>query len=451
MGFKKDFVWGAATASYQIEGGAFEDGRGLSVWDQFSHTPGKVYHDHNGNVACDHYHRFRDDVKMMAEMGIRNYRFSVAWPRILPEGTGQVNEKGVAFYNALIDELLANGIRPFMTLFHWDYPTPLQERGGWANPDSVRWFADYVAVCARAFGDRVKDFLTLNEPPCFIGLGYKTGGHAPGFMLPDFATIPMSHHVMQAHGEAVRVLRALVPDCRIGYAPNGSVPIPVTNDAADVEAARRRYFEVDRDQWIWSVSWWSDPVMLGRYPEEGLKHFEAYLPKGWEKDLPGMHEPLDYYAQNIYYGMMCRAADNEKGWEEVKLPTGHAKTAVNWPVTPDALYWGPKFLYERYKTPILITENGMAANDVVSLDGKVHDPERQDFMHRYLRAYKRAAEDGIDLAGYFAWSLMDNYEWEKGYAERFGMVYVDYQTQQRIVKDSAWWYQDIMKHNGENL
>lgn len=451
MGFKKDFIWGAATASFQIEGGAFEDGRGLSVWDQFSHTKGKVFQGHTGDVACDHYHRFREDVQMMVKMGIRNYRFSVAWPRIIPDGTGKVNEKGIAFYNELIDELLANGIRPFMTLFHWDYPAALQTRGGWANPDSVRWFTEYVTVCAKAFGDRVKDFLTLNEPPCFIGLGYCTGGHAPGFVLPDFATIPMSHHVMKAHGEAVKVLRTLVPDCRVGYAPNANVPIPVSNDPADIEAARRCYFRVAEDAWYWSPSWWSDPVMLGTYPEDGLRHFGQYLPAGWEKDLPDMHQPLDYYAQNIYNGGLCRAADNPQGFETVDFPAGHGKTAVNWSVVPDALYWGPRFLYERYHTPILITENGMAAHDVISLDGKVHDPNRQDFMNRYLLAYKRAAEDGVDLAGYFAWSLMDNYEWEKGYAERFGMVYVDYESQQRIIKDSAWWYKKVMETNGECL
>ena len=243
MGFRKDFIWGAATASYQIEGAAFEGGKGPSVWDTFSHWPGKIYGGHTGDIACDHYHRVEEDVKLMARLGVKNYRFSLSWPRILPQGVGAVNEEGVAFYNRLIDALLANGIRPFVTLFHWDYPQALADRGAWANPDP-KWFEAYVSVCARRFGDRVKDFITLNEPQCFIGLGYGTGAHAPGLMLPAAATIPMSHHVLKAHGLAVRALRSLVPDCRVGYAPCGDAAIPFASAPADVEAARKAYFDV---------------------------------------------------------------------------------------------------------------------------------------------------------------------------------------------------------------
>ncbi len=449
MSFKKDFIWGAATASYQVEGAAFEDGKGLSVWDQLTHTEGRIFEGHTGDVACDHYHRFREDVALMASLGIKNYRFSVAWTRILPEGTGEVNEKGIAFYNALINELLAHGIRPFMTLYHWDYPFALQEKGGWGNPESVRWFADYVTVCARAFGDRVKDFFTLNEPQCFIGLGHKVGVHAPGFILPDYAVVPMTHHVMMAHSKAVQILRSLVPGCRVGYAPCADAVVPCTPD--DIEAAKKRYFRVTPEQWCMSVSWWSDPVMLGRYPEDGLRFLERYLPKGWEKDLDEMHQPLDYYAQNIYNGKYCRAANNRDGYEEVLQHPGHGKTAIQWDILPDALYWAPKFLYERYKTPFLITENGMSSHDVISLDGKVHDPQREDYMHRYLLAYQKAADDGVDLVGYFAWSFMDNFEWAMGYSDRFGLVYVDFQTQKRIPKDSAMWYKQVMERNGENL
>lgn len=451
MGFRKDFIWGAATASYQIEGAAFEGGKGPSVWDTFSHWPGKIYGGHTGDIACDHYHRVEEDVKLMARLGVKNYRFSLSWPRILPQGVGAVNEEGVAFYSRLIDALLANGIRPFVTLFHWDYPQALADRGAWANPDSPKWFEAYVSVCARRFGDRVKDFITLNEPQCFIGLGYGTGAHAPGLMLPAAATIPMSHHVLKAHGLAVRALRSLVPDCRVGYAPCGDAAIPFTSAPADVEAARKAYFDVPTgDFWAFNVAWWSDPVMLGHYPESG-RHFFGALPQGWENDLALISQPLDFYAQNIYNGRFFRAANNAKGYEEVPGAIGEPRTAIGWTIRPDALYWGPKFLYERYQTPFIISENGMSAHDAVSLDGHVHDPNREDYMRRYLLAYRRAAEDGVDAAGYFAWSLMDNYEWAYGYSERFGLIHVDYATQKRTPKDSAFWYQTVMESNGENL
>jgi len=453
MSFCKDFIWGVATASYQIEGAAYEDGKGLSVWDCFSHVPGKVLEGHNGDTACDHYRLFKQDVALMKAMGVKNYRFSLSWPRLIPQGTGPVNEAGVAFYNRLIDELLANGIRPFVTLFHWDYPQALQQKGAWENPESPLWFEEYATLCAKRFGDRVKDFITFNEPQCFIGLGYIVGEHAPGLRMPPVSTIPMSHHVLKAHGLAVKALRKHAPGCRIGFAPCGDARIPASAKPADVDAARKAYLSVPNDPfgWAFSVTWWSDPVMLGKYPEDGLKYFGQYLPKEWEKDMALIHQPLDFYGQNIYNGRMVRAADNAQGYEEVQPPVGHGKTAIQWAVTPEALYWGPRFLHERYKTPFIITENGMSCIDVVSLDGKVHDPQRQDYMHRYLQAYKRACEDGVDAIGYFSWSLMDNFEWAYGYTDRFGLVYVDYQTQERIVKDSFHWYKTVMEANGENL
>ncbi|MBQ8087560.1 MAG: beta-glucosidase, partial [Clostridia bacterium] len=447
MGFRKDFIWGAATAAYQIEGAWNEDGKGLSVWDDFSHEEGKVFSNHNGDVACDHYHRYEEDIALMVSLGVRNYRFSVSWPRLLPDGTGEVNEKGVAFYNRLIDALLKAGIRPFMTLFHWDYPSALQARGGWENPESVQWFENYVSLCAKRFGDRVKDFITLNEPQCFVGLGYSIKNFAPGLEMPTRSVIRISHNVLKAHGAAVRAIRAIVPDARVSYAPCGDAAIPCTETPEDIEAARKAYFANDPARGMFTVSWWSDPALLGSYPEDGLKLYGQYLPKGWEKDLEGIHQPLDYYCQNIYNGSFYRARGD--GFERVPFPQGNTKTGTGWPVTPDALYWGPKFLYERYHTPFIISENGMSNVDTVSLDGKVHDPQRQDYLHRYLKAYKRAADDGVELLGYFQWSLMDNFEWASGYNERFGMIYVDYATQKRIVKDSAYWYQQVMASNGE--
>lgn len=452
MAFRKDFIWGAAMASYQIEGAAFEGGKGLSVWDRFSHTPGKVFEGHTGDVACDHYHLLEDDLDLMSRLGIRNYRFSVSWPRILPGGIGRVNEEGVAFYNRLIDGLLKRGIRPFMTLFHWDYPLELLKRGGWENPDSAHWFEEYAALCAARFGDRVKDFIPLNEPQCFIGLGHAAGEHAPGLKLPLDATIPMSHHVLLSNGMACRLLRDSVSGVRLGYAPCANPAIPLSEADGHIAAARKAYFHIpEGNRWFWNVSWWSDPVILGEYPSQGLELYEKYLPAGWEKDLPLIRQKPDWYGQNIYQGNLIRAAQNALGWEQVPHPAGIAKTGSEWPVTPDCLYWGPRFLYERYGLPIIITENGMAGLDAVSLDGGVHDAERVNYTRRYLRALRRAADDGVDVAGYFYWSLLDNFEWARGYADRFGLVYVDFQTLRRIPKDSAEWYRTTMEQNGGNL
>ena len=453
MGFKKDFIWGAATASFQIEGGAFEDGKGLSIWDNYSHEPGKVFQNHNGDIACDHYHRFKEDVAIIKEMGVKNYRFSVCWPRLFPNGVGEVNEAGVAFYNALIDELVAAGIRPFMTLFHWDYPAELQKLGGWENPQSPYWFEAYAELIAKRFGDRVKDFITFNEPQCFIGLGYCCGEHAPGYFMPLSATVPMSHHVLKAHGLAVKKLREFAPGCRVGYAPCADPRSPKTNSPEDIAAAKKAYFDVSDDpkRWAFNVTWWSDPAILGHYPADGLAKLGQYLPKGWEDDMETICQPLDFYAQNIYHSRTVEAADNADGYAEVTPVRGHAKTGIQWFVKPDALYWGPKFLYERYKLPFIITENGMSCHDAISLDGKVHDPNRQDYMHRYLLEYKRAIDEGVDGVGYFAWSLMDNFEWAFGYSERFGLIYVDYNTLERTVKDSFYWYKSVMESNGENL
>ncbi len=453
MGFGNDFVWGAATASYQVEGAAYEDGKGLQIWDVFCKDPGNVFEGHTGDVACDHYHRYAEDVKMMKEMGLKAYRFSISWARIMPEGTGKVNEKGLAFYDALIDSLIENGIQPYLTLYHWDLPYELYKRGGWMNPDSVNWFAEYAKVVVEHFSDRVLHYFTFNEPQCFIGHGFLIGEHAPGLKCPVTDTFLMAHHVMMAHGKAVQAMRAAAKQpIQIGYAPTGSMAYPASNREEDIEAAKKVLFACPEDikGWAWNVSWWSDPVMLGSYPEEGLKKYEKYLPAIKPEDLKLMHQPLDFYAQNIYNGNAVRCSEEGKP-EFVLRPVGAPKTAIQWPITPECLYWGPKFLYERYGKPIYITENGLSCHDAVSLDGKVHDPNRIDFLARYLHYLKQAVEDGVNVKGYFQWSLMDNFEWAKGYSDRFGLIYVDYQTQQRIWKDSAYWYRDMIKENGKNL
>jgi beta-glucosidase len=327
----------------------------------------------------------------------------------------------------------------------------LQAKGAWENPDSPRWFSDYVQLIARRYGDRVKDFFTLNEPQCFVGLGYTTGEHAPGLRLPLDATIQMSHHALTAHGLAVQALRASVPEARVGYAPCSTPACPVSESPEDIEAARQATFRMPQDpaRWFWNVSWWSDPAILGHYPEDGLKRYGRYLPKGYEKDLPVICQKLDYYAQNIYNGFFVRAGAD--GPEIVPPPRGAAKTGIGWPVTPECLYWGPKFLCERYHLPLIIAENGMSDLDALSLDGKVHDPARINYLHRYLRQLLRAAGEGVPVAGYFHWSFLDNFEWAKGYDDRFGLVYVDYETQERLPKDSAVWFKAAMEANGENL
>ena len=452
MGFSENFVWGAATSAYQIEGAVKEDGKGEHIWDVYVKEPGHIYGGHNGNSACDHYHRFREDVSIMKEIGIMAYRFSIDWSRVLPEGFGSVNESGIAFYDSLIDELLKNGIEPYITLHHWELPYEIYKRGGWMNPQIVEWFGEYARLIAGRFSDRVTHFFTLNEPQCFVGLGYLTGDHAPGIKAPLRDTFEMAHNALKAHGRAVQMLRQYGKQrLTVGYAPTCGMCYPETEKAEDIEAARQALFAMNQDDrnWTWNVSWWSDPVLLGNYPEEGLKRYEPYLPRITDEDMKLIAEPIDVYGQNIYNGRCIRMGRDGMP-EEVKRCEGFPKTAVSWPVTPEALYWGPRFLYERYRKPIYITENGMSCHDVVSIDGKVHDPNRTDFLARYLKELKRAAGE-IDLRGYFHWSLMDNFEWEKGYSERFGLVYVDYQTQKRMKKDSAYWYQDVIRSNGAKL
>lgn len=453
MSFRKGFVWGAATSSYQIEGAYNEDGKGLSIWDMACEKEGFVYEGHTGKVACDHYHRYKEDVAILKKLGIKAYRFSISWPRIFPDGTGKVNEAGLAFYDNLINELIANDIEPYITLYHWDLPLTLHHRGGWLNRNIADWFADYAAVIAKRYSDRVKKFITVNEPQCVIGSGYISGEDAPCLKVSVSDAVLAAHNLMLAHGKAVKALcENGASDILIGYAPTGSGAYPHDESSkADIDAARDAYFEIrkEKSDWSWSVSWWSDPVVLGEYPKEGLAYLEEYLPDTWQEDLNTICQPLDFYCQNIYNGREFKASEN--GYEKVRRYEGFPRTSNGWPVTPKALKWASEFLYERYKLPIYITENGLSCHDTVSLDGQVHDPNRIDFLHRYLLALREAAEDGADIRGYFQWSLMDNFEWNQGYNERFGIVFVDFVTQKRIIKDSGYWYSNVIKENGENL
>jgi beta-glucosidase len=449
MGFKSDFVWGAASSSYQVEGAVNEDGRGLSVWDMFCRQPGRILDGRSGETACDHYHRYKEDVALMKELGLKAYRFSIAWPRVIPDGDGKVNEKGLDFYEALIDTLLEAGITPYVTLFHWDYPYELFRKGGWMNMESPNWFLKYTEAVAKRLAGKLPFVFTFNEPQCIIGLSYDHTELAPGIHFPIWDTLLMTHNVLLAHGLAVQALRSLSPSTKIGYAPTGGAHYPASQSAGDREAARRAFFAVE-DWVLWSISLWSDPVFLGKYPDELLQSCGQHMPRIGADDMKIISQPLDFLGQNIYNGNPVKA-NNEKGYEYVKRETGYAITAAKWPVSPESLYWGPVFLAERYKMPLYITENGLSCADVVSLDGKVHDPARIDFLHRYLSCLKKAAEDGVDILGYFQWCLTDNFEWAKGYTERFGLVFCDFETQERIIKDSGYWYRDLIKSNGKDL
>lgn len=447
MSFRKDFAWGVATASQQIEGGYREGEKGLSIWDVFSHEPGRIRDGKNSDVACDHYHLFKDDVKLMRSLGIKAYRFSISWSRIFPEGVGKICEDGVRFYSELIDELLKNGIEPYITLFHWDYPYALYKKGGWLNDESVEWFKQYAEKIVELYSDRVTYFITFNEPQCFIGQGYLEAVHAPGVKLPYKDVFQMAHNVMKAHGAAVIAMRkAAKRPIKIGYAPTCSANYPATDSPEDIAAAKKSLFGCQElsEYVMWNVSWWSDPVMLGKYPEDGLELYKEFLPEITDEDLKLMHQPIDFYAQNIYNGKEIKAGENGEP-VAVERPKDAPVTALGWPITPKCLYWAPIFFTERYGLPFYLSENGTSVNDVIAEDGGVHDNERIKFLSDYLAELERSADAGADIRGYFLWTFMDNFEWAQGYIPRFGLVYTDYETQKRIPKDSAYWYKKYIE------
>ena len=453
MTFPKNFTWGAAAAAYQIEGAWDADGRGPSVWDVFSQQPGKVFENHNGNVACDHYHRWREDVRLMQDLGLQAYRLSLSWPRIQPTGTGKPNAKGLAFYDRLIDALLAANITPWVTLYHWDLPYGLQQRGGFLNRELVEWFGDYAAIVADRLGDRVKHWMTFNEPPVIMGLGHHEGVFAPGLKLPFSDCLLGAHHLLMAHGRAVQALRAgSQGKVKISIAHTSRERIPASETKADIEAARRDYFECTKPA-MWNLSWWADPIVFGRYPEEGLKAFGKAVPRFSSADMKLISQKTDFIAYNCYSGWQVRAG---AGGTAERLPNGwgigNPRGTLAWlEIAPQAIYWAARFQTERYKLPIVFSENGYCNTDFVHLDGKVHDPQRIDFMTRYLRSVGRAVEEGVPVEGYFYWSILDNFEWAEGYKDRFGLVHVDYQTQVRTPKDSAYWYRDLIRSHGGNL
>ena len=442
--FPDGFAWGTATASYQIEGAHDADGKGESIWDRFSHTPGKVANGDTGDVACDHYHRYREDVGLMSELGLKAYRFSISWPRVYPTGRGQLNNAGLAFYDRLVDSLLAAGLQPFVTLYHWDLPQALQDEGGWPSRRTAYDFRDYAAVVGKRLGDRVKHWITLNEPWVIAYLGYLFGVHAPG--IQDLRqAVQASHNLLLSHGLAVRALRDVAgAGAQVGITLNLSPTHAASDGDEDRAAASRHDGFLNR--------WFLDPVFLGRYPDDMLALCGDSAPQTEPGDLQAIQEDVNFLGVNYYSRSVIRAAPGVGLLEAEAAPPrgpGHEYTDMDWEVYPEGLYELLTRLKADYPVKTLyVTENGAAYRDVVGSDGQVDDPERLSYLRRHLAQAHRAIQDGVPLAGYFAWSLMDNFEWAFGYTKRFGIVYVDYPTQRRTVKSSGKWYRQVIADNG---
>ena len=425
--FPEGFVWGTATAAFQVEGGAGE--RGECIWDQFCRWPGKVFRGDTGDVADDHYHRYREDVALMAGLGLKGYRFSISWPRVLPQGVGDINQRGLDFYDRLVDELLRAKIEPYVTLYHWDLPSALQRLGGWAARESVCRFAEYAGLVARRLGDRVHKWITHNEPWVVAFLGNLSGVHAPGWEDMGLA-LQIAHHLLLSHGLAGDALRAQGDgSTRVGITLNLSPAYPASGSPADVAAAARHDGYLNR--------WFLDPVFRGRYPEDMWGLYGYMVPRVAPGDMEIIARPIDFLGVNYYSRAVVKdAPDGFLGYATVH-PEGEY-TAMDWEVYPQGLTDLLVRLNKDYGSPVMyITENGCAYEDVLTTDGQVHDAKRVDYLRAHFNAAHKAIEQGVRLAGYFVWSLMDNFEWAYGYSRRFGITYVDFQTQVRTLKDSA--------------
>jgi len=430
-----EFIWGVATSSYQIEGAANEGGRGQSIWDTFCKVPGKVANFDNGDMACDHYHRYKEDLDLMKWMGVKAYRFSVAWPRVIPDGVGRVNEMGLDFYDRLIDSLLEREIAPWLTMYHWDLPEALQLRGGWNNREVVEWFGEYAEVLTSRFGDRVKNWMTLNEPLCSAWLGHLYGDMAPG--IKDLQTaLNVSHHLLMSHGLACQVIRSNVSEANVGIVINVTPAVPATDSQEDSNAAQLADGFDNR--------WFLDPVFGRTYPADVIDTLGA-SPEIHSGDMKLIAQDLDFLGVNFYFRQTVAADQNSKPLPIRSVNRENVKrTAMNWEVHPQAFEeillriskeYSPKAIY--------ITENGSAWNDEV-INGEIIDDERIDYLARHLDAMRSAREQGAPILGYFAWSFLDNFEWAYGYEKRFGLIYVDYKTQKRTPKKSAFFYRQLL-------
>ena len=433
--FPKSFIFGTATASYQIEGAAREDGRGESIWDRFSHTPGKTHDGETGDVACDHYHRLDADIALMKELGVQAYRFSIAWPRIIPDGEGAVNQKGLDWYARLADKLLAAGITPFATMYHWDLPQALEDKyGGWRSRRTAEAFARYAGVVVAHLGGRIRHWMTLNEMPCIIFLGHKSGFHAPGAQEPDKVLNQIQHHCLLAHGYGVRAVREHGRrHCRVGVVHNPGIKVPVWETPEHVAAARTAFEATNLGLLA--------PLARGAYAEAWLKEAGPNAPQVEPGDLELISSPTDFIGLNVYGGSFTQAAEAPQGYRVLDFPPSYPHAHADWiKIVPQALYWGVRFLHEVFGyQKVYVSENGCAMDDRLA-DGEILDTDRMMYYREYLRAAARAVAERLPLKGYFAWSLMDNFEWAYGYSHRFGLYYTDFQTQERTAKLSARYY-----------
>ena len=438
--FPEGFLWGCATASYQIEGAVGEDGRKPSIWDTFSHTPGKTFQGETGDVADDSYHLYKEDVKLLKDIGVSAYRFSISWSRVFPDGTGQPNEKGLSYYERVIDELLKNNIAPYITLFHWDLPEALH--GGWQSRDTARAFADYAAYVSRRLSDRVQHFSTINEFVCFTDLSYKTGKFAPGLQLPDAQVNQIRHHGLLAHGLAVQSIRANAKsNTQVGLAENATTYVPVIESREHIQAAQRATREENAP--------FLTAVLEGKYTDGYLQRAGADAPKVEAGDMKAIGSPLDYVGLNVYAPEYVRASASPSGYAVEPRQTSYPHMASDWIyVGPEVIYWAVRNVGDLWKPRALyITENGCSSDDVFTADGRIEDTDRVMYLRNHLTHLHRAATEGYPIKGYFLWSLMDNYEWADGYSKRFGIHYVDFKTQKRTPKLSAEWYREVISRN----
>ncbi len=437
--FPQGFFWGTATSAYQIEGAWNEEGKGPSIWDVFSHTPGKILDGSTGDTACDHYHRYQEDIALMARLGLNAYRFSVSWPRVLPEGQGTVNSLGLDFYDRLVDALCECGIEPFVTLYHWDLPQALQDGGGWEARNTALAFADYVSVVASRLGDRVHHWITLNEPLAVVVAGYVLGIHPPAKQQPH-AAVQVSHHLNVAHSLAVQVLRGLCPASKVGIT-HVSLPVYPASESSEDQAAAQR-FDCLVNRWFW------EPSLTGQYPVEGWELLAEFVPQTDAGDEELLRVPIDFFGHNSYTRAVVRNDPSVPLVGASQVPqVGRPHTGMGWEVYPDHLYDSLLRITKDYRPPaIFVTENGAAYPDEVQA-GRVADVQRVHYLREHLVRAGRAIAAGVPLQGYFCWSLLDNFEWTYGYTQRFGIVYVDFDTQQRIVKDSGYFYSRIASHN----
>jgi beta-glucosidase len=440
--FPQGFLWGTATASYQVEGAVTEDGRGQSIWDVFSHQPGNVAHNDTGDIADDEFHRYKQDVQLLRELGVKTYRFSVAWPRIFPTGEGSPNPAGLAFYDRLVDELLRAGIQPFCTLYHWDLPQALQQKGGWQNADTARHFADYAAYTAAHLSDRVQHFMTLNEIRTFTTSGYREGRHAPGLKLNERDFAQVNHNALLAHGLGVQAIRASArPGTQIGLAENLTAITPVLDTPADIAAAATALREENAP--------YLTAILEGRYTDAYLTRLGADQPRFTPAEMKVIATSIDFVGLNIYQPTYVLADDTPLGYSIVQPSATFPRMLSPWlTIGPECLYWTPRLVHQVWKVPTLyITENGASATDTPTSTGQILDIDRVMYLRNYLGQLQRAVAEGVPVRGYFLWSLLDNYEWADGYGKRFGLIYVDFKTQRRTPKLSAKFYRNVVRTN----